>query len=261
MDLNLDPSVAHGLASGSQIARRVTESWASNNLFCLACQSAGLHTEATNTPVRDFSCPICDEPYQLKSKRGSHGGSVANSAYEHKLAAIMEGSAPSYAFLGYDKSTWRVGELFVIPGHFFSPAVIGRRKPLRSTARRAGWVGSNILLSKMPPEARISVVADGAAVDPGQTREHWNRFRFLKTDERASEGWGADILALVREIQRDFGEDEFALRYFYEHYEETLKSLHPKNRNVRAKIRQQLQVLRDEGILSFEGRGHYRIIG
>ena len=35
-------------------------------------------------------------------------------------------------------------------------------------------------------------------------------------------------------------------------------ALHPDNRHVRDKIRQQLQVLRDLGLVEFLGRGRYR---
>lgn len=44
----------------------------------------------------------------------------------------------------------------------------------------------------------------------------------------------------------------------YAHQDE-LASLHPGNRHVRDKIRQQLQVLRDMGILTFLGGGGYRL--
>ena len=33
---------------------------------------------------------------------------------------------------------------------------------------------------------------------------------------------------------------------------------HPNNNNIRAKIRQQLQQLRDRGIISFLGNGRYQ---
>jgi type II restriction enzyme len=38
-----------------------------------------------------------------------------------------------------------------------------------------------------------------------------------------------------------------------------LHRLYPGNRNVRPKIRQQLQVLRDQGYLDFIGPGRYRL--
>ena len=41
--------------------------------------------------------------------------------------------------------------------------------------------------------------------------------------------------------------------------EAELSALYPANRNVRPKIRQQLQVLRDQGYIAFLGRGRYRL--
>ena len=55
----------------------------------------------------------------------------------------------------------------------------------------------------------------------------------------------------------DLSSDTFSLAEIYA-FEDRLKALHPGNRNVRPKIRQQLQVLRDNGLLIFEGRGRYR---
>jgi type II restriction enzyme len=42
-------------------------------------------------------------------------------------------------------------------------------------------------------------------------------------------------------------------------FEAELAALCPGSNNVRPKIRQQLQVLRDQGYLQFVGRGRYRL--
>ncbi|MFZ0828015.1 MAG: hypothetical protein WAO02_11390 [Verrucomicrobiia bacterium] len=42
-------------------------------------------------------------------------------------------------------------------------------------------------------------------------------------------------------------------------FERELEKLHPDNRHVRDKIRQQLQVLRDAGLLLHIGRGEWRL--
>jgi hypothetical protein len=42
-------------------------------------------------------------------------------------------------------------------------------------------------------------------------------------------------------------------------FERELERLHPDNRHVRDKIRQQLQVLRDAGLLVHVGRGKWRL--
>ena len=64
----------------------------------------------------------------------------------------------------------------------------------------------------------------------------------------------------VREIQRTAGANEFSLQEFYGIFEGRLGSLHPENRNVQAKIRQQLQVLRDNKVLQFLTAGRYRVL-
>jgi type II restriction enzyme len=46
----------------------------------------------------------------------------------------------------------------------------------------------------------------------------------------------------------------------YEKFEEHLSHLHPDNRHVRDKIRQQLQVLRNRGLIEFVKPGVYRRI-
>jgi type II restriction enzyme len=55
-----------------------------------------------------------------------------------------------------------------------------------------------------------------------------------------------------------YDKPEFELAEIYES-EEKLAKLHPANRHVRDKIRQQLQVLRDIGILEFRGAGQYSL--
>lgn len=51
---------------------------------------------------------------------------------------------------------------------------------------------------------------------------------------------------------------EFLLSDVYAHVD-ALAELHPKNAHVRDKIRQQLQLLRDLGLLEFLGAGSYRL--
>ena len=51
--------------------------------------------------------------------------------------------------------------------------------------------------------------------------------------------------------------DEFTLKEIYS-YIDYLKIRHSDNNNVEAKIRQQLQFLRDKGFIKFIGRGHYK---
>ena len=51
---------------------------------------------------------------------------------------------------------------------------------------------------------------------------------------------------------------EFMLDEVYK-FENELNKLHPENRHIKDKIRQQLQFLRDKGYLSFAGGGKYKL--
>jgi type II restriction enzyme len=64
-------------------------------------------------------------------------------------------------------------------------------------------------------------------------------------------GWLADALRVVDSLPQ-----RFTLGDVYG-AKANLARLHPGNRNVRAKIRQQLQVLRDRGMIRFVAPGEY----
>jgi type II restriction enzyme len=68
-------------------------------------------------------------------------------------------------------------------------------------------------------------------------------------------GWTLDVLNVVRALNKN----EFILQDVYA-FAAHLPKLHPANRHVRDKIRQQLQVLRDLGFVEFLGGGRYRCV-
>jgi len=51
--------------------------------------------------------------------------------------------------------------------------------------------------------------------------------------------------------------ETFALEEIYK-FEQKLKSKYPNNKFIKDKIRQQLQILRDKGVVEFIGRGNYK---
>jgi len=233
----------------------MTETWAQENLYCPSCTSDYLDTAPTGKQIIDYMCPDCEEQYQLKSKSGPFGGSVANTAYWPKIRAIRTETNPSYLFLRYDPQEYMVLDLFLVPKHFMVPSVIQKRTRLSKSARRAGWIGSNILLRNLPLDARIPIVENGEEISKSKVRTEWKRFLFLREQSVYSRGWVADVLGAVRELDSE----TFALADVYA-FEKKLAKLHPKNKHIRPKIRQQLQVLRDYGVIEFMGRGNYRIL-
>ncbi|MBI4999901.1 MAG: restriction endonuclease [Euryarchaeota archaeon] len=252
MELSLNQSPASHYKSKAQIARVLTEKWFLDNGYCPACPSDALSQTPANEKVVDFRCPDCASSYQLKAKGHRLGGSVANGAYQPKIEMIRNGTAPNWFFMEYDRKDWTVENVMLVPAHFVTPEIVQRRNPLRPTARRAGWVGSSVLIARLPLDARIPIILDGQEIPRADVRKSFQRFEFLKNKSLESKGWLADVLACVRELPR-----EFSLNDIYA-FEGKLAKLHPGNRNVRPKIRQQLQILRDNGILEFVSPGKYR---
>lgn len=75
----------------------------------------------------------------------------------------------------------------------------------------------------------------------------------MRTQTLETKGWLLEILKCLDKIHNK----EFTLEQIYG-FENDLKSIFPNNKHVKDKIRQQLQVLRDKGIIEFLGRGKYR---
>src|SRR5216684_6064536 len=177
MNLSLPTINLEKYKSASQRARVGTESWGSSNFFCSSCESPRLEEVARNTAAIDFVCPICNSTFQLKSQSKPIGAKIVDAAYSEMKRAILEDRTPNLFVLHYDLNTWAVRTVLLVPHFAFTLSTLERRKPLAPTARRAGWVGCNILLDKTPVHARISVVSEGSLHTPREVRHSFNRLR------------------------------------------------------------------------------------
>jgi type II restriction enzyme len=205
-------------------------------------------------PAVDLDCPSCGACFQLKAQSRPFSRRIVDAAYSAMVRAIRENRTPNLFALEYALSDWAVVNLILIPSFAFPLSAVEKRKPLAPHARRAGWVGCNILLDAIPADARIPIVRDGSFISPKIVREQYLRvlpFEKLTPEKR---GWTLDVLNVLRKL----GKTEFALGDVYA-AEHGLAHLHPVNRHVRPKIRQQLQVLRDLGFVQFLGGGEYRL--
>lgn len=208
MNLCFDQSLGLGYKSNSQKIRVMSESWVNDNIFCPVCGNARISKLENNRPVADFQCPSCGEIFELKSKDGRIGRKISDGAYDTMISRITSMTNPDLLVMHY--SSLQVVDLTVVPKFFFTPTVIEKRKPLSTTARRAGWVGCNILYGDIPEQGRI----------PIPTKDFYLKDIYVFADK--------------------------------------LKIQHPDNQNIEAKIRQQMQFLRDKGMIEFLERGHYR---
>jgi type II restriction enzyme len=253
VDLRLPTVGLDRYKSASQRARVGTESWGDANFFCPACESPRLRSAPQGTAAIDYSCPVCNSPFQLKSQSKVFGSKIVDAAYSEMKRAIIEDRTPNLYVLHYDLAAWSVRTLILIPRFAFALSAVERRKPLSSTARRAGWVGCNIVLDKIPVHARIPLIQDGTVRPKQSVRDAYQRLRPLEKLQVEKRGWTLDVLQVVQSLNKT----EFLLSDVYARADELAK-LHPKNAHVRDKIRQQLQVLRDLGLLEFLGAGSYR---
>lgn len=254
MNLQMSSKISSKYKSQLQIVGVISENWAKQNLYCASCTSNYLNKTTVNTPVFDFICEECGVKYQLKSSRKFDQNRIPDAGYDAMISAIKKNDLPNLLIMQYSLD-WCVTNLLLIPSFFFSPSAIQKRKPLAPNACKAGWVGCNILLKTISPEGKIYMVTEGKIVSCSEVRKKYDIVRPLSKLDSKIRGWTLDVLNIARSLRRK----EFNLHDIYEH-EDYFKKLYPKNKNIRPKIRQRLQVLRDLGLLQFKGEGNYRFL-
>lgn len=256
MKLILNTKLAEEYTSASQKMRVLTENWVDNSIYCPNCGHLEIENYPNNKPVADFYCTNCREDYELKSKKDSIGTKIVDGAYSTMIERLQSNNNPNFFFLNYNLSDYTIKNFLVIPKHFFVPKIIEKRKPLALTARRAGWVGCNILLQSIPQTGKIFYIRDGKVTPKERVLTDWRKTLFLRDQrEMSAKSWLMDIMHCIERL----GKQDFTLNELYS-FEIELAKLHPENNHIKDKVRQQLQVLRDKGYLHFTSRGHYRLI-
>jgi type II restriction enzyme len=253
MELNLPLDVSKNYLSSSQKIRVITESWVNNRIFCPNCGN-NLSNFENNKPVADFYCKKCSEEFELKSKNGIIGKRIVDGAYSSMVKRLRSNNNPNFFFLTYNKN-FLVDNFMVIPKYFFVPNIIEKRPPLSVHARRAGWIGCNIVMENIPDLGKIFYVQKGVVNSKDVVLDRWKRTEFIKdTKDVEAKGWMLDVLNCVEKIRKD----KFSLEDVYR-FESELQIKHPLNNNIQAKIRQQLQFLRDKNFITFIGHGIYKM--
>jgi len=215
-------------SSGSQSARAWTEQWVSAWAYCPNCGAPKINPFPNNSPVADFHCIACKEEYELKSQKTQFGRKVLDGAFKTKCERLAANNNPNLFLMNYDFSKLSVTNFFVVPKHFFVREIIEARKPLALTARRAGWIGSNTLLSQIPQSGKIYIVRNELIEPKGSVLAQWNRTLFLRDQGQEARGWLVEVMKCVE----DLGKTEFQIADVYA-FEDRLSRLYPENRNVR----------------------------
>lgn len=256
MKLVFNQEIAANYTNEAQRIRVLSEDWVNRNTYCPNCGYFDIKDHPNNKPVADFYCLRCKEDYELKSKKNTIGKKITDGAYSTMISRLKSENNPNLFLLNYDPIDYSIKNFVVIPKHFFVPRIIEKRKPLTSTARRAGWVGCNILLKEIPRTGKIFYIRDRHVESKEYVLSEWNKTLFLREEkEVVAKGWLLDIMNCIEQLNKK----EFTLNEMYE-FKNVLEKIHPENKHIKDKIRQQLQVLRDKGYLEFISPGKYRLI-
>jgi len=253
MNLKKYIELSNNYKSNSQKTRVFTEPFVEDNFYCPYC-GANIISRKNNDKVRDFDCSKCNQNYELKSKQGkSLGKIIPDGAYNSMIERINNNSNLNFYFLNYDKENFDVINFCAVPNYFFTPNIIIPRK--KGIPNRPNYIMCNIDISGIPNSGKIFYIKDKNIIEKSKVIEDWNKTSFLKeTHDSNSKGWILDTLKCIEKLDKT----DFTLNDIYQ-FEKELKLKHPQNNNIQAKIRQQLQILRDKNYLSFTSRGNYKL--
>jgi type II restriction enzyme len=249
--MNAAEAVAH-----PHHARGVVETWGEHNLYCPNCASPKLAQPASDTSDDDLACPDCRLAFQLKGQKTRLGATIADGSYETMLHTVSSDNVPGYYFMHYDVATWTVRDVLLVPGFAIPPSAVEKKKGSKSCS---------LVLNRIPLDARIPIVTTIKASRVGDTecimisrmeevRAKFRRVKPLADIPAKQRALALDILSVIRRLKKtDFTSADL------QPFERELKKLHPGNRQMRDKIRQQLQVLRDMGFLAQPERGVWHL--
>lgn len=254
MNLAFKLGIADAYKSNSQKARVITESWLSDNMYCPICGHATISHFTANKPVADFFCPICKSEYELKSserKTAAIQRIIPDGAYHTMIERINSYNNPNLFILTHFSHC--VKNLFFIPKFFFVPDIIIKRPPLKESACRAGWEGCNINIGMIPNHAKIPIILNGEVIPKNVVLSKFNHLKAVETNSLSARGWIMDTMKCIDKISKVI----FSLEDIYM-FEPELSIKYPDNHFIKEKLRQQLQILRDKGLIEFISRGHYK---
>ncbi len=251
MDVKLPVNLAKCYKSKSQIARVITEAWVVANISCPSCGNKLVEYPA-NEKSKDIYCSVCRTDFQIKSSKNRFSKKITGAEYNTTLNNVINAQNPSLMLLFYDEKTMMVVDFQIIHHSFITKKNIIPRKPLSSTAKRAGWQGCLIDIEEIPEIAKTFIVRNGVIDTSQNINKNWKISDNARKLSAESRGWLSDVMSIVDKMG-----NKFRLIDVYE-YEQYFEKFHPNNNNIQAKIRQQLQLIRDMGIIEFIGRGEYQ---
>lgn len=255
MNLYFNLALAQDYTQESQKIRVMSEHWLEVNLYCPACGNYPLTKFPNNKPIADFHCEKCGEQFELKSKKKRNyvDNRIACGGYQAMMKRIQSDNNPNFLLLSYTRldSDYHVQELTLIPKHFISKQMIIPRS--KGLPNRPNYIMCSLSLKELPASGKITLIRQGQWC--GKKEEvlaQWRENLFLRDQKTETRGWLLAVKMCLDKLP-----ENFTLAQVYE-FELILSKYFPENHHVKEKIRQQLQLLRDKGVIEFLGKGKYR---
>ncbi len=249
----LDTSLGAGYKSASQKVRVMTETWAEEYGYCPSC-GASIISYENNKPVADFFCQKCHEDFELKSwKTETRSNIIPDGSYKTMLERLESDTNPNFFVIQYNKH-FEILNYLAIPKYYVRTTDIKPRG--KWIPNRPNYIMCNIMMTNIPESGKIYYIENGKSREKWYILDEWRKTNFLAEKSNIeTKWWLLDIMWCIERI----GKKEFTLADIYS-FSKILREKHPDNNNIEAKIRQQLQVLRDKGYLEFGGRGVYKLL-
>jgi hypothetical protein len=179
----------------------------------------------------------------MKGQKGKFGAKAGSSKTQCERLAASDN--PDLQLVNYDLTACSRRSVHRAQ-HVFVRNIIEERKLLAMTARRAGWIGSKILLDRVPESGKIHIVQGGAVRAKESVLAQWLRRLFVRNESPDTRGWLPDVMNCVESLDKR----EFTLTK-YTPSSGILGDLYFGNQNLKPKMRQQLQFLRNRGFIEF----------
>lgn len=117
------------------------------------------------------------------------------------LQRIKSNQNTDFLLLNYSKISYSVKNFVFIPKHFFVLSIIEKRKPLSNSACRAGWVGCNILINKIPEQGIIYIIDTGKMNEKQTIINEVKNSMLLEIKDIDTRGWLFDVLKCINQIK------------------------------------------------------------
>lgn len=132
---------------------------------CARCNRERHYTRLpTNFECADVICKFCGYLAQVKATRLADGtdefpNRIMAAAWGPQHQRIIAGIFHALYLVGFRQDGKTLVRIDFVPPHVLEacPSVFEPRKPLSSTAKRAGWTGFMLNLSELPAVGRIQV--------------------------------------------------------------------------------------------------------